>query len=366
MMLRPPHSLYVRLITASFSRLPRHRQVGGVVGVLALASLMTLIQDYGLDYPDFFKQLYALLTPAVFHYRERGEFFAVTGALLRSKLVPAYLVAAFAKRIARLALSAPPHGCLFALAFVYNLLLRHPACIKLVQADAGLSPFDAIGAARASAPTGSTAGEDDDADNDGDEAGDSEAEASNQTTKKGKKGKKGGRKKGKELATAAVAATTDGDEDEEDPAPVLRRSSRRRKRVKSGNDNDDNNDDGNNDGNDDDGNSNGDAEAGNAVDVADMVLRDPFDPDADDPAACGALESSLWELRALQNHYAPSVSRLAQAFNQPLSRKRKFDLDVFTELDFESLFSTEIRRKSKKGIALAYATPTDLFSYSVL
>ena len=50
--------------------------------------------------------------------------------------LPAYLVAAFVKRMARLALTAPPAGALFGIAFVYNLLKRHPQCQLLVNRGA--------------------------------------------------------------------------------------------------------------------------------------------------------------------------------------------------------------------------------------
>lgn len=47
--------------------------------------------------------------------------------------LPAYLVAAFAKRLARLALTAPPTALLIVLPFIYNLLRRHPSCRLLLH-----------------------------------------------------------------------------------------------------------------------------------------------------------------------------------------------------------------------------------------
>ena len=43
---------------------------------------------------------------------------------LASPLVPAYTVAAFVKRFARLSLAAPPAGAMLAIAFIHNLLRR--------------------------------------------------------------------------------------------------------------------------------------------------------------------------------------------------------------------------------------------------
>lgn len=51
--------------------------------------------------------------------------------------LPAYLVAAFAKRLSRLALTAPPEALLMVLPFICNLLRRHPACRVLVHRPGG-------------------------------------------------------------------------------------------------------------------------------------------------------------------------------------------------------------------------------------
>lgn len=47
--------------------------------------------------------------------------------------LPVYLVAAFAKRLARLALTAPPTGLLIVLPLIYNLIRRHPSCRILIH-----------------------------------------------------------------------------------------------------------------------------------------------------------------------------------------------------------------------------------------
>jgi U3 small nucleolar RNA-associated protein 19 len=61
------------------------------------------------------------------------RFFQLVDVFLASGLVPAYTAAAFAKRFARLALAAPPAGAVVAVAFVHNLLRRHPACNILLH-----------------------------------------------------------------------------------------------------------------------------------------------------------------------------------------------------------------------------------------
>uniref|UniRef100_A0A8D0BX21 Nucleolar complex associated 4 homolog n=1 Tax=Salvator merianae TaxID=96440 RepID=A0A8D0BX21_SALMN len=111
--------------------------VGGGISLLALNGLFILILHHNLEYPDFYKKLYSLLDPSIFHVKYRARFFRLLDLFLSSSHLPAYLVAAFAKRLARLALTAPPDGLLLAVPFVCNLLRRHPACRVLVHRPDG-------------------------------------------------------------------------------------------------------------------------------------------------------------------------------------------------------------------------------------
>ena len=56
---------------------------------------------------------------------------------LTSTHLPAHLVAAFAKRASRLALSAPPNAILAVVPFVGNLLMRHRSLIKMLLGESG-------------------------------------------------------------------------------------------------------------------------------------------------------------------------------------------------------------------------------------
>lgn len=51
--------------------------------------------------------------------------------------LPAYLVAAFIKRLSRLALTAPPEALLMVIPFICNLFRRHPACKVLMHRPNG-------------------------------------------------------------------------------------------------------------------------------------------------------------------------------------------------------------------------------------
>uniref|UniRef100_A0A8C7RSX4 CCAAT-binding factor domain-containing protein n=1 Tax=Oncorhynchus mykiss TaxID=8022 RepID=A0A8C7RSX4_ONCMY len=107
--------------------------VGGAISLLALNGLFVLIHQHNLDYPDFYKKLYSLLEPSVFHVKYRARFFHLANLFLSSTHLPVYLVAAFAKRLSRLALTAPPAVLLMVLPFICNLIRRHPACRVLIH-----------------------------------------------------------------------------------------------------------------------------------------------------------------------------------------------------------------------------------------
>ncbi|MGH0169164.1 UNVERIFIED_CONTAM: hypothetical protein FKN15_056001 [Acipenser sinensis] len=85
------------------------------------------------DYPDFYKKLYSLLEPSIFHVKYRARFFHLADLFLSSSHLPVYLVAAFAKRLSRLALTAPPQALLMVIPFICNLIRRHPSCRVLIH-----------------------------------------------------------------------------------------------------------------------------------------------------------------------------------------------------------------------------------------
>jgi U3 small nucleolar RNA-associated protein 19 len=86
-----------------------------------------------LDFPDFYNRLYSLLEPSVFDVKHRKRFFRLLDLFLSSSYLPNYLVASFAKKLARLSLTAPPHGCVLCIIVIYNLLQRHSTLRSLVH-----------------------------------------------------------------------------------------------------------------------------------------------------------------------------------------------------------------------------------------
>jgi U3 small nucleolar RNA-associated protein 19 len=219
--------------------LTRAIDLGSLLGALALNGLFVLMTCHGLEYPQFYTRLYALLEPGVFLARSRKQFFELLDVFLRSTHLPAYLAAAFAKRLARLTLAAPPHGAMLAIGFVHNLLRRHPGCCVLIH---------------------------------------------------------------REQQGAAARS-------------------------------------------------------------------DPFLSEESDPAKCCALESSLWELQALRQHYSPAVSRFVAVLERELGNRRKtqeLDLALLCSSSYSTLFEEENGRRMKT-VPLAFyepqAEPTALFDF---
>ncbi|OZJ03196.1 hypothetical protein BZG36_03333 [Bifiguratus adelaidae] len=89
-------------------------------------------------------------------------------------------------------------------------------------------------------------------------------------------------------------------------------------------------------------------------------LVDEWDEEDMDPYKETALNSSLWELEGLQQHYHPSVATLAKIFSEHFN-KPSYDLEDFLDHTYTTMFDSEIRRKSKKIPALAFEQPPFLF-----
>jgi U3 small nucleolar RNA-associated protein 19 len=108
---------------------------GGSTALLALSGLFYLIQERNLDYPHFYTKLYSLLDSELLHSKHRSRFFRLLDTFLASTHLPAALVASFVKRLARLALNAPPSAIVAIVPFAYNLLKSHPTCTFMIHRD---------------------------------------------------------------------------------------------------------------------------------------------------------------------------------------------------------------------------------------
>jgi len=99
---------------------------GGSISLLALSGVFYLIQERNLDYPAFYTKLYSLLDADILHSKYRSRFFRLLDTFLGSSHLPAVLVASFIKRLARLALNAPPSAIVVIVPWFYNLFKKHP------------------------------------------------------------------------------------------------------------------------------------------------------------------------------------------------------------------------------------------------
>ncbi|KAK4451488.1 CBF/Mak21 family-domain-containing protein [Podospora aff. communis PSN243] len=99
---------------------------GGSISLLALSGVFYLIQERNLDYPAFYTKLYSLLDADILHSKYRSRFFRLLDTFLGSSHLPAVLVASFIKRLARLALNAPPSAIVAIVPWFYNVFKKHP------------------------------------------------------------------------------------------------------------------------------------------------------------------------------------------------------------------------------------------------
>ncbi|GIL60600.1 hypothetical protein Vafri_15126 [Volvox africanus] len=227
---------------------------GGLTGMLALNGLFLLVTRHGLEYPEFFARLYQLLVPEAFVARTRIQFFRLADVFLSSSLVPAYTVAAFVKRFARLALGTSPAGAMIAIAFTHNLLRRHPALNVMLH-----KPNPSSGPNPSTVPSSNG-------------------------------------------AAASAALATQQSREGAKPIPSL---------------------------------------SGPGV--------DPYDEMEADPAKSRAVESSLWEVEALRNHYCPQVSTFCAVLDKDLTDRTKT-----AEVNLEDLLGSGKGNGQQQGGAGSY------------
>lgn len=102
-------------------------------------------------------------------------------------------------------------------------------------------------------------------------------------------------------------------------------------------------------------------------------LKDPYDGETDDPVQSKALQSSLWELNALECHYLPAVATLAQSIGREDPKSPMLQLDEMAAHSYTSLIEQERKRKvktkrktydknQKPTTAVTFVKPTGLFT----
>lgn len=301
----------------------------GAISLMALESLFILITRHGLDYPNFYARTYALLDPFVFHTQHRSRFFELLDIFLLSTHLPSYLVAAFAKKLLRIALHAPPAAAIFVVPFVHNLLRRHPNCIGLIQRNVADINVESGEVDQTADPT------------------DKLKERAEHVRKI--------REASKMLAQKRKRPAFDDEEEEEEVEGASND-----KKVKR---------------------SHATKKAKSKIVLVELAEKrvgsDPFIADEKDPSKCRAIDSSLWELDALAAHYTPTVAGLAsRMFKDPIREvnhkglakpKAVVPIQDFTECTYRSLFEVELKvRRSKenkmRSVPLAIDAPLPLFA----
>ncbi|EQC32958.1 hypothetical protein SDRG_09486 [Saprolegnia diclina VS20] len=240
--------------------------VGGITSLLALNSLFLLMQEFNFDYPDFFPKLYALIgDTSLLRSKYRKRFFKLLTLFLSSTHLPAYLVASFAKRLARVALTAEPGAILFIVPMVYNLVVRHKECTQLIHRTSVMTVAEKAAEKRANL----------------------------------------GLKNEVDAAAAKIA---------KESSKIT---------LKGG--------------------------------------KDPFDATTNDPAKTNALQSSLWEMVSLMEHYHADVQAKASMFKEKI---RTAMLDMTPEMmdvQYDALVESALKRRENQKVPVAYERCTAVF-----
>ena len=234
--------------------------IGGLIGMFALHALFILVTKHDLEYSKFYDRLYVLIDEDSFYANGRKTFFEIADVFLKSPVLPGYYAAAFCKKFARLSLVVPPAGAMLCVAFIHNLIRRHPkACLPLIHRDGG------------------------------------DGGVENNNIKKGS----------------------------------LLSSQHHRKSYE----------------------------------------RDPYDAETKVPEDSRALESSLWEMTALEQHYFPQVTKMVQMLRLDLGNRVKTkEIDVtggqtqdasLCGANYQSLIEEELDARIK-NVALKHGTIGDL------
>lgn len=205
-----------------------------ILSILSLNGLWELMKSYNLEYPSFYTNLYAILTPNLLHLKEKSRFFRLLELFMSSTHLPASIVASFIKRLSRLSLTSPPSGIVIIIPFIYNLIKKynHSTCMLLIH------------------------------------------------------------------------STTTNEED--------------------------------------------------------LKYIDPFDENEKDPSLTNAIDSSIWELNSMVNHYHPNVSALVKIFYQ-FFNKFSYNLEDFLDWNYNKLLETEFNKKLKGEIGLEFEKWDSMF-----
>ena len=90
------------------------------------------------------------------------------------------------------------------------------------------------------------------------------------------------------------------------------------------------------------------------------MIDDTFDNEEQDPAKCGAINSSLWEISSLQDHVLPQVSSVARDLIEKGLRVMELDVESHLETNYEDLFEKETKKKIFDAVPVNWEMPDGL------
>ncbi|KJX95830.1 ribosome biogenesis protein Noc4 [Zymoseptoria brevis] len=89
-------------------------------------------------------------------------------------------------------------------------------------------------------------------------------------------------------------------------------------------------------------------------------MDDPFNMKQPDPMLTGAIDSSLWELETLTNHFHPNVATLAKIMGEQFT-KRDYQLEDFLDHSYGSLIEAELGKDMKKVPVVEWDIPARIY-----
>ncbi|SLM40717.1 Nucleolar complex protein 4 [Lasallia pustulata] len=89
-------------------------------------------------------------------------------------------------------------------------------------------------------------------------------------------------------------------------------------------------------------------------------MLDPFAMEEQDPMKTNAINSSLWEIEALQSHYHPNVATIAKIISQQFT-KQAYNLEDFLDHSYGSMLDAELAKDVKKAPVVEFDIPKRIF-----
>lgn len=90
-------------------------------------------------------------------------------------------------------------------------------------------------------------------------------------------------------------------------------------------------------------------------------FSDPFNAEEPDPNMTGAIDSSVWELDTLRNHWHPNVATIAKILAEQFL-KQSYNLEDFLDHSYGRLLDTEVTKAIVKPPPLEYQIPKRIFT----